>query len=203
MSMPTQKQQKHHESQSAKLRDGQNVLGTLGRAQAEAIHGGQDQNADDTGSLLLGDGQIPELAQVNAKADGECGDASRLDESQQAPAVQEADRSAIGLAQVDIQASRARESGAKFTKGEGAGQAQNAAGNPNQGHVSEGWELDGYRVGDQENAGANYGAGDDGDGVALAKIVKEPDLVVGGVRGCSGHGWWSLYNIGAWDIWTN
>ena len=72
------------------------------------------------------------------------------------PAIEKADQSAIGAAQVDVVAARLRHHGGDFRVGERAGQRQQSCGEPYHQHELGTADIAGHDPGLQEDAGADH-----------------------------------------------
>ena len=148
------------------LDDGQGVLEVRSRPDADDIDRGQEDDEGDRDRL---DGQrrhpeeIREVA--GGEGDGQCGDGPRVDDEEERPAEEEREERPVRLAEEDVHAARLGHGRAELGESEGAEVAEEPADDPDRKHEERRREDGGDGLGDEEDAGTDDPADDDGDDV--------------------------------------
>ena len=120
-------------------------------------------------------------AEVAGEGDGDRGDGAGLDDQEQGPAVEESPERAVGFAEIDVLAAGAGHHGRQFAVAQGGADGESAGDEPGRQQPAGGPDLARDVGGDDEDARADHGAGDEHGGIQQAEAAEEVLFCGGGL----------------------
>ncbi len=157
------------------------VLDALPDLDAAGVPEGEQRDERDRERALARDAQA-EIAAFEARhqdggmareGHGDGGDGAGLDHEEERPAVEEADQRPEGLAEVDVLAAGPREARDEIAVERRRRDRHDPRQRPHREEPAGGSEVAHHRRGDQEDAGADHRAGDEGGRVEKAEGAME------------------------------